>query len=320
MEQSVSTVRTRQSPTTVDFPIRTRWRRLRERAIAALLFAAGLISILTTVGIILSLLTETVSFFGRPEVSLREFFASTQWTPQYAPPQQAFGIRPLVNGTLLIAAGSALVSLPIGVASAIYLSEYASDRVRSTLKPILEVLAGIPTVVYGYFGITFITPLLQNVIPGLKVFNALAASIVVGVMIIPVVSSMSEDALHAVPRALREAAYGMGATRLEVSTQVVLPAALSGILASFILALSRAIGETMAVTMVAGQLAQITLDPRESVMAMTAYIVNVSLGDTPYGSVEYQSIFAVGMVLFVITLGMNILSHWVVRRYREVYQ
>jgi len=212
------------------------------------------------------------------------------------------------------------VALPIGVASAIYLSEYASDRLRSTLKPILEVLAGIPTVVYGYFGITFITPLLQNVIPGLKVFNALAASIVVGVMIIPMVSSMSEDALHAVPRSLREAAYGMGATKLEVSTQVVLPAALSGILASFILALSRAIGETMAVTMVAGQLAHITLDPRESVMAMTAYIVNVSLGDTPYGSVEYQSIFAVGMVLFVITLGMNILSHWVIKRYREAYQ
>ena len=295
-------------------------RRLRERAIAALLLAAGLISILTTVGIILSLLTETVSFFGRPEVSLSGFFAGTQWTPQYAPPQQAFGIWPLINGTLLIAAGSALVALPIGVASAIYLSEFASDRLRSTLKPILEVLAGIPTVVYGYFGITFITPLLQNVIPGLKVFNALAASIVVGVMIIPMVSSMSEDALHAVPRSLREAAYGMGATKLEVSTQVVLPAALSGILASFILALSRAIGETMAVTMVAGQLAHITLDPRESVMAMTAYIVNVSLGDTPYGSVEYQSIFAVGMVLFVITLGMNILSHWVIKRYREVYQ
>ncbi|RME84560.1 MAG: phosphate ABC transporter permease subunit PstC [Caldilineae bacterium] len=311
---------------TQDIPIESAWgagsrlQRLRERAISVLLLAAGLISILTTIGIILSLLTETVGFFGRPEVSLREFFIGTRWTPQYAPPQQAFGIWPLINGTLLIAIGSAIVSLPIGVASAVYLSEYASDRARKTLKPLLEILAGIPTVVYGYFGITFITPLLQHFIPGLKVFNALAASIVVGVMIIPMVSSMSEDAMHAVPRALREAAYAMGATRLEVSTQVVLPAALSGVLASFILALSRAIGETMAVTMVAGQLAHITLDPRDSVMAMTAYIVNVSLGDTPFGSVEYQSIFAVGMVLFVITLGMNILSHRIVRRYREVYQ
>lgn len=295
-----------------------RMRTVRERGIQALLFFFALISIMTTFAIVATLLFETINFFLRPEVTLVDYLTGTRWAPQYA--NKSFGVLPLINGTLMIAVGSGLVALPVGLGTAIYLSEYAADQTRRRLKPVLEILAGIPTVVYGYFGITFITPLIQKVFPQTEVFNALSGSIVVGVMIIPLVSSLSEDAMRAVPRSLREAAYGMGATRFEVATKVVTPAALSGILASFVLAISRAIGETMAVALAAGQLAHISINPLQPTMTMTAYIVNVSLGDTPFGSVEYQSIFAVGLTLFIMTLLMNLASNVVLNRFREVYE
>ena len=293
-------------------------RTLREQSVQAILFLSALVSIVITVSIVASLLFQSINFFLRPEVSLIEYLTGTRWAPQYA--NQSFGVLPLINGTLMITIGSALVAIPVGLGTAIYLSEYASNRARRMLKPMLEILAGIPTVVYGYFAITFITPILQRIFPSTSIFNAFSASIVVGVMIIPMVSSLSEDAMRAVPRELREGAYGLGATKFEVATRVITPAALSGILASFVLAISRAIGETMAVALAAGQLAQMTINPLDSVMTMTAYIVNVSLGDTPFGSVEYQSIFAVGLTLFVMTMLLNVASNLVLRRFREVYQ
>lgn len=293
-----------------------RSRNVKEWAIGVLLFLCAAASTLITAGIVLVLLRETVSFFAR--VSPLEFFTGTQWTPLF---QDAhFGVLPLLAGSFLVAAGAAVIAVPVGLLSAIYLSEYAGERVRGVLKPILEILAGIPTVVYGYFALTFITPLLRGVFPGTDVFNAASAAIVVGVMIVPTVSSLSEDALRAVPNALREGAYGLGATKMEVSTRVVVPAALSGIVASFILGISRAIGETMAVTIAAGNMPNLTLNAFESIQTMTAYIVQASLGDTPHGSIGYQTLFAVGMTLFVITLGMNILSQWVLARFREQYQ
>ncbi len=284
--------------------------------IATLLFACGLVSVLTTIGIVVVLVTESVGFFR--QVPIREFLTGTRWAPLFS--DQAFGILPLLNGTLLIAFGSMVIALPVGLTSAIYMSEYASPRVRGTVKPILEVLAGIPTVVYGYFALMFVTPIIRQVFPGTGIYNAAAGAIVVGIMIIPMVASLSEDALSAVPRALREAAYGLGATRFEVSTRVVVPAALSGIAASFILAISRAVGETMAVTLAAGATPRMTLNFLESVQTMTAYIVQVSLGETPHGSLEYQTIFAVGLVLFVITLGMNVVSNRITARFREAYE
>jgi len=291
-------------------------RRWGERVIALLLFACGLISVLTTAGIVVVLVTESAGFFR--EVPIAEFLTGTRWSPMYS--EQHFGILPLLNGTLLIAAGSMVIALPVGLTSAIYLSEYASPRVRGIVKPILEVLAGIPTVVYGYFALTFVTPLIRMVFPGTGIFNAASGAIVVGIMIIPMVASLSEDALSAVPLSLREAAYGLGATKLEVSTRVVVPAALSGIVASFILAISRAVGETMAVTLAAGATPRMTLNFLESVQTMTAYIVQVSLGETPHGTLEYRTIFAVGLVLFLITLVMNLVSQRVTRRFREVYE
>lgn len=289
---------------------------MQERIIGALLMGCGVISVLTTVGIVVVLLSQSLGFFG--EVSPVEFLTGTRWSPALIP--QAFGILPLINGTLLIAAGSSLIAIPIGLATAIYLAEYASPRTKGIAKPILEILAGIPTVVYGYFGIVFITPILRAIFPDTGIFNAASAAIVVGIMILPMVSSLSEDALSAVPRSLREAAYGLGATKFEVSTRVVVPAGLSGIIASFILAISRAIGETMAVTLAAGATPRMTLDLLESVQTMTAYIVQVSLGDTPYGTLEYQTIFAVGLVLFVLTLLMNLLSQRITKRFREEYE
>ncbi|MFO7586560.1 MAG: phosphate ABC transporter permease subunit PstC [Gemmatimonadota bacterium] len=291
-------------------------RRWGERAIAGLLFLCGAISILTTAGIVVVLFTESAGFFRR--VPLGEFLTGTRWSPLFA--DQHFGILPLLNGTFLIALGAMAVALPVGLTSAIYLSEYATPRVRSVVKPILEVLAGIPTVVYGYFALTFITPIIRTVFPSTGIFNAASGAIVVGIMIIPMVASLSEDALNAVPQSLREAAYGIGATKFEVSTRVVVPAALSGIVASFILAISRAVGETMAVTLAAGATPRMTLNFLESVQTMTAYIVQISLGETPHGTLEYQTIFAVGLVLFFITLGMNILSQRITRRFREVYE
>ena len=290
--------------------------RARERIVGSILFLCTAVSVLTTVGIVFVLVREAAGFFV--EVSPIEFFTGTKWTPLFRP--QNFGVLPLLAGSFLVAAGAALVALPVGLASAIYLSEYAPQRVRGTVKPALEILAGIPTVVYGYFALTFITPLLREFLPETNVFNAASASIVVGVMIIPMVSSLSEDAMSAVPRELREGAYALGATRFEVATRTVVPAALSGILASFILAISRAIGETMAVAIAAGATPNLTLNPLESIQTMTAYIVQISLGEAPYGSIEYETIFAVGITLFTITLLMNIVSGIVLKRFREVYE
>ncbi len=292
-----------------------RARTWKERAIGGLLFLAGGISILTTVGIVAVLVWESVAFFRR--VPLVDFVTGTQWTPLFVP--QHFGVLPLLAGSVLVAVLAAAIAVPLGLGSAIYLSEYAPRRLRGVLKPVLEILAGVPTVVYGYFALTFVTPILRTFIPGIGVFNALSAGIVVGIMVLPLIASLSEDAMTAVPRSLRQGAYALGATKFEVATRVVTPAALSGIVASFILAISRAIGETMAVVLAAGMTPRLTLDPRESIQTMTSYIVQVSLGDTPFGSIEYQSIFAVGLTLFVVTLGMNLFGRWFLKRYREVY-
>ncbi len=291
-------------------------RRWREEGVKGFLLICALLSILTTLGIILTLGKETWDFFR--EVPALDFLFGTRWAPLLEP--RSYGVLPLLGGTLMIVAGSALIALPVGLASAIYLSEYASSRMRNIVKPILEILAGVPTVVYGYFALTTITPLLRTILPDTKIFNAASAAIVVGVMILPMVASLCDDALSAVPRSLRQAAHALGATRLEVSTQIVVPGALSGILASFVLAASRAFGETMAVTLAAGATPNLTVNPLESIQTMTAYIVQVSLGDTPAGGVEYRTIFAVGSLLFVITLLMNLLAHRVLKRFQEVYE
>lgn len=294
-----------------------RWRRrLPERLIAGLLFLCSFLSILTTVGIVFVLFFEALQFFG--EVSFIEFITGTKWTPLFSSKQ--FGVLALVAGTFLTAILAMFVALPLGLLSAIYLSEYAPEKARKTIKPVLEVLAGIPTVVYGYFALLFVTPLLRGISEEIFVFNALSAAIVMGIMILPMVSSLSEDAMRAVPRSLREGAYALGATKLEVSALVVVPAALSGIASAFILAVSRAIGETMIVTIAAGQNPNFTLNPFVPIETMTAYIVQVSQGDTPTGTLEFKTIFAVALLLFVLTLAMNLLSQYVVRRYREEYE
>lgn len=291
-------------------------RHRRERLVGIILTSFSMVSIFTTLGIVAVLLYESFGFFR--EVSPFEFLSGTKWTPLFQP--QHFGVLPLLSGSLLIALGAAVVALPLGLLSAIFLSEYAHINVRRVVKPVLEVLAGIPTVVYGYFALTFVTPLLRQLWPGTEIFNAMSASIVMGIMIIPMVSSLSEDALSAVPRALREGAYALGATKYEVATRTVVPAALSGIIASFILAISRAIGETMIVTIAAGATPKLTLNPLESVQTMTAYIAQVSMGEVPHGTLEYKTIFAVGLALFGITLIMNLISNVVLRKYREVYE
>lgn len=291
-------------------------RKLREGAIRGVLFLCALFSVITTAGIIAVLARETFSFFRA--VPLPDFLFGLEWKPLLVP--REFGVLPLVCGTVMIVVGSSLIALPLGLGSAIYLSEYASDRVRSIIKPVLEVLAGIPTVVYGYFALTFITPLLRVVLPDTQVFNAASGSIVVGIMVLPMVASLCDDALQAVPSSLRTGAYALGATSVEVNVRVVVPSALSGILASFVLAMSRAIGETMAVTLAAGATPKITANPLVSIQTMTAYIVQVSLGDTPAGTVEYSTIFAVGALLFLITFGMNVLAHRILRRFQEVYE
>ncbi len=296
----------------------SRGRRWSERVIRGVLLACGLVSVATTAGIVMVLVWESIGFFR--EVSPWEFLTGTKWTPLFVP--RNFGVLPLVAGSVMVAVGASLIALPVGLASAIYLAEYAPARARKILKPVLEILAGIPTVVYGYFALTFITPIIRTIFPNTGVFNAASAAIVVGIMIVPMVASLSEDAIYAVPRSLREASYGLGATKFETVTRVVVPAALSGIIASFILAISRAIGETMAVTLAAGATPKLTANPLESIQTMTAYIVQVSLGDgdTPVGSIEYKTIFAVGLLLFCITLAMNILSRAILRRFREVYE
>jgi phosphate transport system permease protein len=292
-------------------------RNFSERLIGAVLFLCAALSVLTTVGIVFILFEQALEFFL--DRSLIAFLTGREWTALFQDPK--FGVLPLVNATLLISAIAMLVALPLGLMSAIYLSEYAPSWVRSTLKPILEILAGIPTIVYGYFALTFVTPsLLQPLIPGTKVFNALAAGIAVGIMILPMVASLSEDAMRAVPLSLRQAGYALGATKLEVSGRIIMPAALSGIFASFILAASRAVGETMIVALASGSRVQLTGDPREPMQAMTGYIVQVVSGDVSVGSERFQSLFAVGALLFVLTLGMNIISHLLLGRFRQVYQ
>jgi phosphate transport system permease protein len=275
----------------------------------------ALVSIITTAAIVILLLSETLNFFE--SVSPEEFFLGTTWTPLFEP--SAYGVLPLVWGTMIVTIGAAIIAVPTGMAIAIYLSEYASDRVRRIIKPVLELLAGIPTVVYGYFALTFVTPSLRSLIPDIQVFNALSAAIVVGIMILPMIATLSDNALRAVPVSLRQGAYALGATSYEVTTRVVVPAGLSGVMASFLLAISRAIGETMAVTLAAGQTPNMSLSMFESIQTMTAYIVQVSLGDTPTGGIAYQTLFAVATLLFFITLVINIVSQVILNRFREVY-
>ena len=318
-------------------------------AVRAVFFTCALITVLTTFGIIVVLVDGALGFFreetlfglfsgivggllsGSPaeawaaarsglgaQVTVREFLFGTEWSPIIRP--RSYGVLPLLWGTMIIVVGSALIALPIGTATAIYLSEYADRRVRKVVKPTLEVLAGIPTIVYGFFALSFITPLIQQFFPQTGTFNAAAGAIVVGIMIVPMVSSLSEDAMSAVPDDLRNAAYGLGATKFEVSTDVVVPASLSGVLASYILAISRAIGETMAVTLAVGMQPNVTLNPLEPIQTMTAYMVQIGISDVSVGSIGYQSLFAVGLLLFVMTLAMNLLSLWIKGRYREAYR
>lgn len=291
-------------------------RRIGERLIAAVLFLCAIVSVGTTAGIVGVLLFETVEFLRA--VPIVEFLFGFKWTPLFNPP--SFGVLPLVAGTSMISAIAMSIALPVGLLAAIYLSEYAGRNVRRALKPTLEILAGVPTVVYGYFALTFVTPLLRQFLPETQVFNALSAGIVMGIMIIPLVSSLSEDAMSAVPNSLREAAYALGATKLEVTLRTIVPAALSGITAAFILAVSRAIGETMIVLIAAGQSTTLQLNPLNAMETMTAYIARVSLGDNPQQSIEFKTIFAVGMLLFLMTFILNILSQQVLAKYRQAYQ
>ena len=291
-------------------------RRWLEALIQVFLAACAVVSVLTTVGIVVVLLVESLKFFT--EVSIVEFLTSTKWTPLIKP--QHFGILPLFCGTLLVTVGAIVVAAPIGLGAAIYLSEYATPLVREIVKPILEVLAGIPSVVYGVMAVTTVSPLVRRLFDSDSIFNAASASIVVGFMILPMIISLSEDVLRSVPSDLRSAAYALGATKFDVTLRVVVPAALSGIVASILLAISRAVGETMAVTLAAGGMPQMTLNPLDEVQTMTAFIVQVSKGDTPAGSLEYRTIFAVGLTLFVTTMLLNILAQWVLGKMREKYE
>lgn len=288
---------------------------LQESIIQVILALFASISILTTIGIVFSLMFESVIFFR--EVSIIEFFTSIRWAPVFDPP--SFGVLPLISGTLLIAVLSSIVSLPLGLGSAIYLSEFASSKARKLIKPVLELLAGVPSIVYGYFALTFITPLLRTFLPETEIFNALSASIAVGIMTLPMVASLSEDAMMAVPNSIRQGAYALGSTQLEVSTHVIVPAAFSGIASSFVLAISRAIGETMIVAIAAGQTPSMSLNPLGSIQTMTGFMVNMSLGDIQQGSIEFKTVFVVGMVLFIITLIMNLIAKKIIAKNREVY-
>jgi len=295
-----------------------RKRRPAESLIQGFLVFCGIISIFTTLGIVFVLGREALRFFGHPQVSLWEFLTTTQWQPAIG----KFGIWPLVTATFTTSVIAVGVALPIGLAVAIYLSEYASARARGILKPVMEVLAGVPTVVYGYFALTFMTPLLRAIFGAntVEIYNTGSAGLVIGILILPLVTSMSEDALSAVPASLREAAYGLGATRLETALKIVVPAALSGIMAAFIVAVSRAFGETMVVAIAAGAGPNFTLNPFRAAETMTGHIVRISGGDLSYDSLDYDSLFAIGLMLFLITLALNIFSQWVVRRFREVYE
>jgi phosphate transport system permease protein len=287
-----------------------------EKLIEKLLAFSGLITILTTIGIIWVLISESWGFFA--EVPLQDFLFDTEWTPLFS--QKRYGILPLLSGTFLTTIIAIVTAVPIGIVIAVYLSEYAHKTFRKTVKPALEILAAVPTVVYGFFALTVVTPFLQNFIPGLGTFNALSAGLVMGIMIIPIISSLSEDALYAVPKSLREASYGMGATKFQTSFKVVVPAASSGILVSIILGIARAVGETMVVAIAAGQQPTLTFDPREAVETITAYIVQVSLGDVQHGSMEYKTIFAAGITLFIFTFLLNNVSFWIKKKYQEKYE
>ena len=286
-----------------------------EWIIERVLFLCAALSVVTTAGIIAVLAVETYEFLG--EVPVLDFLTGTEWTPLFS--SQKFGVLPLVVGTLLVSSIAMVVALPMGLLAAVYLSEYSPSSFRRVVKPVLEILAGVPTVVYGYFALTFVTPMLQQVFPTLSGFNALSPGLVMGLMILPLVSSLSEDAMRAVPQGLREGSYALGATRMQTALRVVVPAAFSGITAAFILAVSRAIGETMIVAIAAGQQPRLTGNPFVPIETMTAYIVQVSLGDTPQGTIEYRTIFAVGMLLFVMTFGLNLISTWLRERFREEY-
>lgn len=294
---------------------RFRLRRFREKGITFLLFLAAFSSIAITVGIVGVLAFESINFFK--SVSVLDFLTDRQWTPLFSEPH--YGILPLITGTLVTTTVALLVAIPVGTIAAIYLSEYAPFKFREVVKPILELLSAVPTVVYGYFALLFVTPLLQKIMPELPGFNMLSAGLVIGVMIIPYVSSLSEDAMRAVPMHLREASYAMGATRLQTSLKVVFPSALSGIVAAYVLGISRAIGETMIVAIAAGMQPNLTLDPTKPAATITAYIVQVSLGDLPHGSIGYQTIFAAGLTLMLLTLLFNIAGHIFKKRFREVY-
>jgi phosphate transport system permease protein len=297
-------------------PLQARRRRSGEAVVKGLLALCALVSIATTVGIVVALLFPALEFFR--EISIVDFFTGKEWAPLFEPAR--FGVLPLAVGTLSVTIWACIVCIPFGLGAAIYLSEYARPRIRGVLKPALEILAGIPTVVFGYFALTFVTPLLRDIGLQVDIFNVLAAGLVMGVMLIPTVASLSEDAMAAVPRDLRDGAYALGSRKLQVATKIVVPAALSGIIASFVLAISRAVGETMIVLIAAGQQPTLTFDPRRAVETMTAFIAATGAGDVPTGSIEYKTIFAVGLTLFVATFAMNLLAIRLVRRFREVYE
>lgn len=292
-----------------------RYRKIRDRVIESLLFAAGMVAVFTTLAIVAILLYESSAFFEH--VSIVDFLTDTMWTPLFA--DARYGILPLVAGTLTTTMVALLVAVPLGTTVAIYLSEFAAHRVRETVKPILELLGAVPTVVYGYFALMMVTPALRVLMPELPGFNMLSAGLVIGLMIVPYVSSVSEDAMRAVPRYMREGSYAMGATRLQTALRVVVPGAFSGLAAAFILGISRAVGETMVVAIAAGMQPNFTFDPREPAATITAYIVQVSLGDLPHGSIGYQSIFAAGLVLMLMTLVFNVIGFSLTRRFREAY-
>jgi phosphate transport system permease protein len=292
-----------------------RYRKWRDRVVEAILLAAGLVAVLTTAAIVFVLFYESAAFFDH--VSLKDFFTDTMWTPLFD--DARYGIAPLVAGTLTTTFVALLIAVPLGTVIAIYLSEFAPIKVRETVKPILELLGAVPTVVFGYFALQFVTPALQKLMPDLPGFNMLSAGIVIGLMIVPYVSSVSEDAMRAVPRYMREGSFAMGATRLQTALRVVVPGAFSGLAAAYILGISRAVGETMVVAIAAGMQPNLTFDPREPAATITAYIVQVSLGDLPHGSIGYQSIFAAGLVLMLITLIFNVVGFFLTRRFREAY-
>ncbi|MBO9366781.1 MAG: phosphate ABC transporter permease subunit PstC [Roseiflexus sp.] len=319
MEQEARVAVERSTPLSIS-PINLRGKpRFGENVIEIIVFVCGAISIFTTTAIVIVLFQEAWLFFGSPEVDLAEFFGTTTWQPETG----RFGIWPLMTSTLITSIIALIVAVPLGLGAAIYLSEYASPQARGYLKPILEVLAGVPTVVYGYFALTFVTPVILQGLLGkenVEIYNMLSAGLTMGIMILPLVASMSEDALSAVPRALREGAYGLGATRLETSLRIVVPAAMSGILAAVIVAMSRAVGETMIVALAAGAGPRFTFNPLQAAETMTGHIARISGGDISYASIQYTSIFAIALVLFFMTLLLNLLSGWVVSRFREVYE